>query len=100
MAEVDEHPDAVHLGDDLATEVGEPAQRRLVRGGVGPRDVVVVGEGQVADTEAVEHAQRAERLVDLVAALGTHQAGDLALLPCLLDVLHRGGEGQLVGVPL
>jgi hypothetical protein len=60
VTQVDEHPDAVHLGNDLATEVGQPAQHRLIGGGVGPRDVVVVGEGQVADAEAVEHAQRAD----------------------------------------
>ena len=77
----------------------EPAQHRLVGGRVGPRHVVVVGQGQVAHPEPVQHPQGAERPVDLVAALGPHQAGDPALLPGPLDVLDGGRERQLVGVP-
>ena len=41
--------------------VGQPAGLRLVRGGVGPADVGVVGERQVADAERVERAQHPHR---------------------------------------
>ena len=45
VAEVDEHADPVHLGDDLTAEVGEPAEHRLVGGRVGPRARCRCGSG-------------------------------------------------------
>ena len=81
VGEVDQHPDRVHLADDVAADVAQPAEHRRVRGGVGPRHVVVVGQRQVADAEPVVHPQHRGRLRDLVAALGAHQAGDPAVAP-------------------
>ena len=79
VREVDQHAEAVHLPDDLAAEGGQTADARLVGRRVRPGDVVVVGERHVAHAERVQPAQRAERVVDGVAALGAHQRGDTAL---------------------
>ena len=81
VGQVDEHADPLHLPDDLAAEVGEPAGGRLVGARVGPADVRVVGERQVAHAERVQHPQHAERGVDRVPALGAHQRGDPARRP-------------------
>jgi len=52
-----------------------------------------VGERHVARAERVEHAQRAERVVDRVAALHADHRGDAAGLERALDV--SGGVGNL-----
>ena len=78
VREVDEHADPVHLADHVAAEVGEPAEHRLVGGGVGPGHVLVVGQRHVAHAERVHHPQRAERGVDRVAALHADQRRDPA----------------------
>ena len=78
VRQVDEHAEALHLGHDLAAEVGQAAAVRLVGGRVGPADVVVVGERQVADAEGVQGAEHAERAVDAVPALRAEQGRDLA----------------------
>ena len=80
VGQIDQHAEPVHLADDLTAELGQPAVPRLVGGRVGPVGVLVVGEGQVADPEPVERSQRAEGVVDAVAALGPEQAGDPAAL--------------------
>ena len=54
---------------------------------------VVVGERHVAGAEAIEHAQRAERVVDRVPAFHADQRCDLAGLEDALHVV--GGQGQL-----
>src|SRR5690606_38506224 len=69
---------------------GEAAEAAQVGGAVGPVDVVVVGERQVAHAQLVQGAQGAQRVVDGVAALGAHQGGDPPLGAGLLQVV--GGE--------
>ena len=39
VAQIDEHPEPVHLLDDLFAEGGQPVGLRRVGGGVGPRRV-------------------------------------------------------------
>jgi len=78
VGQVDKHADPLHLPDDVPAEVGEPAGGRLVGARVGPADVRVVGERQVAHAERLQHPQHAERGVDRVPALGAHQRGDPA----------------------
>ncbi len=95
VREVDEHPEPVHLAHHLAAERREPAEHRLVGRRVGPRHVLVVGEGQVAHPERVQHPQRAERGVDAVPALGADQRGDPALRAGALDVGDGRREGQV-----
>ena len=73
VAEVDQHADAVHLAHHLDAKSGQTAQHGLVGGRVGPRDVVVVGQCQVAHTEHVQHSQRRQRAADRVPALGPHE---------------------------
>ena len=81
VGQVDHHPDPVHLPDHLAAELRQPAGHRSVGGRVGPRGVRVVGQRHVAHAELVQLAQRAERAVDRVAALRTHQRGHPARTP-------------------
>ena len=76
MAQVDQHAEPVHLAHDLLAEPGKPARPRLVGRGVRPRHVVVVGKRHIPDAERVQHAQRAERAVDRVAAFRAEQRGD------------------------
>ena len=81
--------------DDLAAELGEPAAAPARRWPSRPRGRCRCASGSGSATpEPVQHPQRAERLVDLVAALGPHQAGDPALLPRALDVLDRASPGR------
>ncbi|GAA1605009.1 hypothetical protein GCM10009828_034970 [Actinoplanes couchii] len=78
VRQVDEHADPVHLGHHLAAEVAEPADPGHVGGAVRPAGVLVVGQGQVADAQLVQHPQDGQRVADAVPALGPDQAGDPA----------------------
>jgi hypothetical protein len=100
VREVDEHADPVHLGDDLATEVAQPADRWLVGRRVGPRHVVVVGERHVADAEPVQRAQHAERLVDRMAALSAEQGRDPAVREGRASLFRGRGDSQLRRISL
>ena len=96
VREVDQHAQPVHLAHHLAAERREPAVRRRVGRRVGPVGVPAVGERHVAHAELVVGAQRAEAVLDRLAALHAQERGDLALLPGALDVGGAGGEEERV----
>jgi hypothetical protein len=98
VREVDDHPEAVHLGHDLAAEVAEPAKRGLVGRRVRPGHVLVVGEREVADTEPVVGPEHPQGTVDLVTALRSEERGDPTRLPRPLDLGGGGRKDQPVGV--
>ena len=100
VREVDEHPDPVHLPHHLAAERREPAVRGLVGGGVRPRGVAVVRQGQVAHPAAAQLAERVERAVDAVPALGAHQRRHPPRRERRLHLGDGGRELQVVGVAL
>ena len=87
MREVREHPEAVHLAHQLFAEIGEPEVLAAIRRRVRPVDVVPVREREITRAERVEHAQRGRRILDHVAALDTHEAGDPAAAANALDVV-------------
>ena len=76
VGEVDEHPLAVQLPDDLLSEARQASVRVVPRGGVRPRRVVVVGEREIAGREAREDAQDAERATDRMPSLDADHGGD------------------------
>ncbi len=99
MRQVDQHAQALHLADHVSAEIGQTAGRRGIRGRVGPADVHVVGQGHVPHAELVQHAQRAERGGDAMAAFGAEQRGHPAGGE---DPLHVGGgqrelQGRRIG---
>ena len=71
----------------VAAEADRPPQSGCVGRRVGPADVVVVGQRQVADAEGVQGAEHAERAVDAVPALRAEQRGDLARRERRVDVV-------------
>ena len=75
-----------------------PLELRRVGRRVGPRDVLRVRERHVARAEPVEHAQRAERAVDRVAALHADERRDLPLLEDPLDVVGRERQLERLGI--
>ena len=98
VGEVHQHAEAVHLAHHLAAEVGEAVVPGAVERGIGPVEGHVVGEGHVARAEIVVGAQRAERVLDGVAALHAEQRGDPAALELALDVGCGERQGQPLGV--
>jgi len=77
----------VHLAHHLPAERREASVLGLVGARVGPVDVGRVGEGHVAGAQPVEGSQRAERVLDRVAALHPHHRRDLAALERIERVL-------------
>ncbi|GIE27016.1 hypothetical protein Ait01nite_000610 [Actinoplanes italicus] len=98
MRQVDEHADPVHLSDHLAAEVVEPAEPGCVGGAVGPRDVLLVGQGQIPDAQLTEHPQDRQGVADAVAALGTEQPGDPSRPERGLHAVSRRHELEPAGV--
>ena len=90
---VDDHPDAVHLPNDVLPERADAVEARDVRRGVRPIIGVEMGQGHVADTEAVEHSQNTKIVLDTEAALDAHEGGELPLSHDAPNI--RGGRPEL-----
>ena len=102
VGDVDDHAEAVHLGDDLFAEGGEAVVVGDggvvdVAGGVGPVVGVGPGEGHVTDAEAVVVAEEAEGVLDGVAAFDAHEDGEFSLLVRCDDLIGGGAELEFVG---
>ncbi len=74
--------------------------RRDLRGRIGPVRVGVVRQCHVAHAELVVGAQRAERVLERVAALHAEQRGDPAIAFRLADLGDAGRQPQCLRVPL
>jgi hypothetical protein len=109
VREVDDHADAVHLGDDLLAKLAEADARgvgraalvlgeALVDAGLGPGDGAGVGERHVGDAHLLELTEERERAVEDVAALEADEGGDFASLPGGGGVGGGAAEAGLVGV--
>ena len=98
MREIHQHSEPVHLPHDLLTEAGQPAVGRRVRGGIGPRERHVVGEGQIPGAELVVHPEGAEGVLDGVAPLHPEERADLVPTPRPLDPVRGGDELEIIRI--
>src|SRR5699024_5078077 len=99
VGEVDEYPQAVHLGDDRAASVGESTVSGVIGRRICPGRVRVVGQRQVSDAETGEHPQHGHRIVaETVSALRPDQRGDPSRRPSRADIVAGAGEGEVIGV--
>ena len=98
VREIDHHPDAVHFPNYLLAEFVQSVPTRLIGGGIRPVIGVRMRESQIADTQALEHPQRCETILDAVPALHAHQGGDLALLFQTNDVRCINSDPNLVRI--
>ena len=98
MAEVDQHAQAVHLPHHFLAEPGQASVGRGVGGRVGPRRVVVVGEGHVRGAQRGQDAQGPERGPDGLATLHTGQRGHAALGGSPFHIAGGAGRGERVRV--
>ena len=100
MAQVDHHPQPVHLAHDLASERGQPAVLRLVSGRVGPARRAPVGQRHVPDPARVRIAQDRHRRPDHAAALEPEERRDPAVRERGLHLVGGRGQRERVRVPL
>ena len=70
-----------------------------VERGIGPVERDVVGQGHVAGAEGIVRPERAQRVLDGVAALHPQQRGEPAAFAVALDVVRRERQREAVGVP-
>ena len=98
VREVHQHPEPVHLADDLAPEIREPAVLRAVERGVGPVERHVVRERHVPRAERVVVAQRAQRILDGVPAFQPEQRPDLPRRERRADVGRGRSRDQRLGI--
>ena len=98
VGEVHQHAEPVHLPHHFAAELGEAAVPGAVERGVGPVEGDVVGQGHVPGAELVVGPERAERVLDGVAALHAEQRRDPAALEAALDVVGGERQRQPVGI--
>ena len=100
VGQVDEHAETVHLLHHLLAESGEPAVPRRVGGGVRPVEGLLVGEGHVPDAQVEVRAERAQGVLDRMAALHAEEAGDPSAVGGALDLVGRDrqlGDGPGIG---
>ncbi|KAB8336930.1 hypothetical protein FH972_021235 [Carpinus fangiana] len=111
VAEVDEHAEAVHLGDQLAALGAEAAPvgscgeggavgRVAEDGGVGVGIVAVPGQGGVAHAELVVETEVGEGVADLVQAFDGEGRDELASLEVAFGRFGVGGRGEGGGIEL
>ncbi len=98
MAEIDQHPQPVHLAHYLAAEVGQPAMQRRVGRAVGPAQPLGVCEREVTHTQVIGLAEHGQALADRIAALHPKHRRDLAALHGRSGFVGGAHESELVGV--
>jgi hypothetical protein len=99
VREIHQHPDPVHLVDDLLAELRQtPVAGRRVHRGVRPGGVAVVRQRHVAHAQAVVHAQQREGILDRVSALRAQHPADPAGRLGRADVRGRGRECERVRI--
>ena len=94
VAEVDQHPEPVHLAHDLATERGQAVVLRRIGRGVGPARRPPVGERHVADAARVELAQGRHRARDHRPAFEPDQRRDPAGCEGRLHLVRRRRQAR------
>ena len=90
VRDVGDDAQAVHLAHGLPSQAGQPAARVVLPGAVAERGATHPGEGEHAQAEAIEEAQRGKVLPERLRSLEGEERGDAALGGDALDV----GEGQ------
>ena len=98
VRDVHHHAQAIQLAYHLLAEIGQAVVLRLVGGRIRPVVVLEVRQREIADAEPGEIAERAQIVVDHVAALHAHERRNLLLRYGAADIGGRGGEHQVVGV--
>ena len=88
MRQIHQHAETIHLEHDLLAEGRQAAPGGISRSSR-PIEAAPVRQRHVARAEPVEHAQRAERVLDRVAAFDADQARDLIRAEVALDVGRR-----------
>src|SRR4030095_14650352 len=96
MGNVDDHPDAVHLPDYLAPEIGQAVVLGFVRGRIGPVGVAEVRQGHGADTQSLIYTEYCKVVVDGVAALDREDSCNLASFSDPLDIGRAQCELDLI----
>src|SRR5579863_7985634 len=98
VRDIDHDSEAVHLANNLFTEVCQAVVRRLVGRGIAPIRVDHVRQRHVAHAQRGIDAKNTEVVGDHVAALDSHQRRDLPLAMRAADVVGRSSEHQIVGM--
>ena len=93
VAEIDKHPDAVHLAHDILAEGVEPVVLRCVGGAVGPAQRLAMRQRHVARAHVVHLAQYGEARPDRMAAFHAQQRSDATGRHRFLDIV--GGQRKL-----
>ena len=99
MRDIDDHPDAVHLGDDFLAERGKSVVGLVgIARGIGPVVAVVVGKRHIPDAERIKVAQQAGAVFDGMAAFNAEQGGDLVFAARAADAGNADGVEEIIGV--
>ena len=80
MAEIHQHPEAIHFVDDFDAERRKTVMHGRIGRRVRPSGIEGVRQSHVARAGVVHLAQRGQRVVDLMAAFDADQRGDLVRL--------------------
>ena len=96
VGNVHHHAQTVHPFHHCAPEIRQAVPLRLVTRRVRPLGVLGVRQRHVADAQAIENIERAQVVLDDVAAFDSHQDRDLLLAVDARDVVRR--ERQIEGV--
>ena len=96
VAEVDHHPQPVHLAHNLLAERRQAAPLRRIGGAVGPGGGLRVGQGDVAGPGIEEFSQETQGVIDRIATLHADQRGDPAAPVDAFDIGRGGGQFEHV----
>ena len=99
VGDIDNHPQAVHFRDHALAEIGEAVIGFIgVARRIRPVVAIGVGEGHVTDAQNIIVAQKAQTVLNGVAAFNPHQRGDLPAAVRAFDVVRRGGVDKGIRV--
>ncbi len=95
---IDQHPQVVHLAHHIFAKRRQPSGARHVGGRINPIERIGMRQCHVSRAQAVQPAQRGQRVFDRVPPFDADQRGDLARAMNPLDVIGREGQLQIVGI--
>ena len=98
VGDVHDHAVFVHGSHQVASKVRQPAAGHVLERAVGGMRAVAPRERHGAHAEPVEHRQHPETALQDLGVLDGEHRGDPAAVHDGLNLVRRGGDGDLVGM--
>ena len=98
MAEIDQHPQPVHLAHHIAAKIGQSAMDRGIGRCIRPGQVLEVGYRHIPRAKRIHLAQHRQRAADRMATFHSDQRGNPAVSLGRCDLGRTGGKAESIRI--